>query len=152
MLIIRSNLYLRDLDRDNCVILDSIGSDPWEQCEGGGRGGQTACPQPITCQAAQARPAFRPDHNMSVPRHHHHIISVHCGKLGDKYKNRRLCYLTIPISQCSFLRLDKDAQTSKSFANCKEILISHIKLVSKQKNESIIIIIIIISFKAQAPG
>ena len=67
MLIIRSNLYLRDLDRDNCVILDSIGSDPWEQCEGGGRGGQTACPQPITRQAAQARPAFRPDHNMSVP-------------------------------------------------------------------------------------
>ena len=29
----------------------------------------------------------------------------------------------------ALMRLDKDAQTSKSFANCKEILISHNKLV-----------------------
>ena len=43
------------------------------------------------------------------------------------------------------MRLDKGAQTPKSFANCKEILISHNKTcvkyqsVSKQKNENFVI-------------
>ena len=42
------------------------------------------------------------------------------------------------------MRLDKGAQTPKSFANCKEILISYNKTcvkdqsVSKQKNEKLI--------------
>ena len=56
MWIIRSNLKLRDLDRDNCVILDSIGSDPWEQRAAAERSGSQ--PSDITRQAAQAEPAF----------------------------------------------------------------------------------------------